>query len=113
MKNKHLNILWMNADPITAEHMLLMYSNNSLKMKMWDKLTIIIWGATSKLVANDPNIQKLIKEAQDVGVEFLGCIACAKSLETVDKLTELGIELLPMGKPLTELIQNDAYLISV
>jgi len=42
MSSDHLNILWTNADPITAEKMVFMYSINSLKRGWWKEVTLII-----------------------------------------------------------------------
>ena len=28
--DRHLHILWTNGDPVTAEHMVMMYATNSL-----------------------------------------------------------------------------------
>ncbi|WP_372715105.1 DsrE family protein [Ilyobacter sp.] len=113
MENNHLYILWTNADIVSAEHMVMMYSKNAILRNWWEKVTVIIWGATSKLVAENTNIQNLIKEGQEVGVEFSGCLACARNLGTAEKLTELGIELKLWGEPLTELIKNKERILTV
>lgn len=113
MGKGHLYILWTNDNPITAEHMVMMYSKNAVLRNWWDKVTVIIWGATSKLVAEDDNIQKLIKDGQGTGVKFSGCLACANNLGTTEKLTELGIELKLWGESLTELIKNGEFIITV
>lgn len=112
MDNK-LHILWTNDNVLTAEHMLFMYAPNTLKKKLWDDVTIIIWGATSKLVSENTHIQKLIKEAQDVGVKFSACSSCAQNLGTTQALTDLGIELKGWGEPLTEIIKNKENLITI
>jgi hypothetical protein len=65
-----LYILWTNADILTAEKMVMMYAANSMSQKWWDAVTVIIWGATAKLVAENDLIQAEIKTAQDAGVNF-------------------------------------------
>lgn len=110
---KHLHILWTNADPITSELMVFMYATNAMKMKWWDKVTVIIWGATSKLVAESGDIQDLIEIAKEAGVEFSACISCANKLNTFEAITNLDIELKGWGAPLTEILQNDEKLITV
>lgn len=106
MEKNHLYFLWTNDNPITAELMVIMYSKNALIRKMWDQVTVIIWGATSKLVAENSKIQSLIKEGQEAGVKFTGCIVCATELGVDTKLSQLGIELIKWGEPLTKLIKN-------
>jgi len=113
MKENKLNILWTNDNPITAEHMVMMYSKNAMLQRWWKDITVIIWGATAKLIAEDSNIQKLIKDAQKAGVEFVACLACASNLGTVDKLTDLGIDLKYMGVDLTNIIKEQQHLITI
>lgn len=112
MDNK-LYILWTNDNVLTAEHMLLMYAQNTLKMGLWNDVTIIIWGATSKLVAQNTQIQKSIQKAQEDGVKFSACSACAENLETTQLLLDLGIEVKGWGKPLTEIIKSKEHLITI
>ena len=111
-KNK-LSILWTNADPLTAEHMVMMYATNAMLKKWWDEVTVIIWGATSKLVAEDEKIQGLIRTARQAGVQFSACVACANALGTFEAIADMGIELKSWGQPLTELIKADEKLITV
>jgi hypothetical protein len=57
--------------------MMFMYRVNSLLKNWWEKITLIIWGATAKLVSEDENIQKMVKNALEAGVHISACIACA------------------------------------
>jgi len=45
-----------NDNPITAEKMVFMYTINSLIHGWWEKVTLIVWGATTKLVNENANI---------------------------------------------------------
>lgn len=113
MNDNKLHILWTNADPLSSEHMVMMYAKNAMLQKWWDEITVIIWGATSKLVAEDMNMQKLIKEAQEAGVKFSACISCANNLGTKDKIEKLGIELIVWGVPLTKVLKDKSPIIYV
>lgn len=112
MENK-LHILWTNDNVLTAEHMLLLYATKTMEFKLWDEIIIIIWGATSKLVAENEHIQKLVADAQKAGVMFTSCVKCAEDLGTTQALLDQGIELIAWGKPLTELIKNKNHLITI
>ena len=112
-ENKHLHILWTNADPLTAHQMVMMYAVNSLRAGWWDQVTVIIWGATAKYVAEDKDIQERIRAAMHVGVKFTACIACAVNLGVREKMEELGVELKPWGEPLTELLQRQETILTV
>jgi hypothetical protein len=112
-RKSHLYVLWTNADPMTAEKMVFMYTINSLLKGWWEKVTLIIWGATTKLVNEDETIQLLVKKAQEVGVHVSACKACAEQLEATDTLERLGVEIVYWGVPLTDILTNDEKLITI
>jgi len=91
----------------------MMYTINGMKRNWWDKITVIIWGATAELVAENARIQQLIKEGQEVGIHYTACIACARNVGVAEKLAELNIELIGWGIPLTEIIKEKKHLITV
>ena len=112
-KKTHLYLLWTNDNPITAEKMVFMYTVNSLINGWWEKVTIIIWGATTKLVSEDANIQKFVKEALEVGVHITACKACADQLGVTENLEKLKIEVKYWGVPLTEILKNEEKLLTI
>ena len=114
MEDKNsLHILWTNADPVTSEKMVMMYATNAMINGWWESVTVIIWGATAKLVAENAQIQESIKVAMNVGVKFSACIACARQLGVIEKLEALGIEVIAWGQPLTEILKGNEKLLTV
>ena len=113
MEKGKLNILWTNADINTSKLMVLMYTNNAIKQGWWDEVRVIIWGATAKLVAENKEVQALIKSSQETGVKFSACIACATELGVVEDIKALDIELIKWGGPLTEIIQKEEKLLTI
>ncbi|MFZ0451267.1 MAG: DsrE family protein [Desulfatiglandaceae bacterium] len=113
MEKTHLYVLWTNDNPITAEKMVFMYTINSRIRGWWENVTLIIWGATAKLVGEDVNIQKLIKEAIDAGVHVTACKACADQLGVTETLEKLQIEVKFWGLPLTEVLKNNEKLLTI
>ncbi len=111
--SKKLNILWTNDNPVTAELMVFMYAIHTKQHGLWDEMTIIVWGATVQLVAENPKIQDLVKKAQNAGVHVSACRSCADGLGATKTLEDLGIELIYWGEPLTEIIQKDEKLITM
>ena len=101
-----LNILWTNADELTAEMMVFMYAEASLSYKWWEEVEIIVWGSTAKLVAENKHIQEKLLDIKKKGVKVRFCIACATKLGVVDKIKSLGFDLEPMGGPLTEVLKS-------
>ncbi len=111
--SKHLYVLWTNDNPITAEKMVFMYTINSLIHGWWEKVTLIVWGATTKLVSENKEIQKQIKEALEAGVHVTACKACADQLGVSADLENLGVEVIYWGVPLTDILKNDKKLLTV
>lgn len=109
----HLYILWTSADPITAEKMLFMYAINSLIHGWWENVTLIIWGASAKLVGEDTNIQERVKEALEAGVHVTACKACADQLGVTETLEKLGVEVKYWGAPLTEVLAGEGRLLTL
>ena len=108
-----LYILWTNADRVTANLMVFMYAENSMRYNKWDAITIIVWGATTKLVAEDALIQSRIRALQELGVHFSACITCAEELGVTDMIRSLDIDLVKWLNPLTELLKGNKHLITV
>lgn len=113
MNKNELNVLWTNGDPVTSEHFLLLYTINAQKRGWFDQLNIIVWGSPAKLIAENINIQDLVKEAMKVGINIKGCLHCARELGVDKTLAAIGIKLEYMGDPLTELIKGDHKLITI
>lgn len=108
-----LNILWTNDNPHTAHTMVFMYATNAKLNNWWDEVDVIIWGPTAKLVAEDEGVQERINLAKKAGVNVVACIACATQFGVVEELQSLGIELKPMGEPLTDIIKTKKKLITI
>ncbi len=113
-KNR-LHILWTNDNVITAEKMVFMYGVNSKTRGWWDEVTIIVWGATVKLVSENKQIQELIEEAKLEGVHVTVCKRCADQLGVTDILEGLDIdlEIIYQGEPLTKILKDDEKLITI
>jgi hypothetical protein len=90
-----------------------MYTVNSLLKNWWEKVTLIVWGATAKLVSEDENIQKMVKKALEAGVHISACKACADQLGVTDTLEKLNIEVKYWGMPLTEILKNEETLLTI
>lgn len=114
MENRHLHILWTNADVTTGKLMVMMYAKYSILNGWWDRCTIILWGATAKLMAENGELQAEMAALRQLGgIEFAGCVTCARELDVVEELSALGVELDSWGPRLTALIQQGAPLITV
>jgi hypothetical protein len=110
---KDLFILWTNDNVITSEKMVLMYAHNAILKGWWENVTVIIWGATAKMVSENKGIQDKLKQMLKDGVHISACKACADQLGVSEILEDLGIELKYWGVPLTEVLMSDSKLITI
>lgn len=110
---KKLYILWTNADVNAAQFMVMMYATNAMLNGWWDEVVVIIWGATVKLTAENEGIQQKIRIAMQAGVTFSACISCAEQFGVVNEIQGHGIETIPWGAPLTEIIKSGIPLLTV
>jgi hypothetical protein len=112
-ENTDLHILWTNDNQVTAEKMVFMYGINSVIRGWWEKVTIIVWGATALLVYQNTDIQKKVKEAQEKGIHIIACKACADQLGVTESLEKLGIEVDYTGELLTSILKSGEALITI
>lgn len=108
-----LFILWTNADPVTADLMVFMYTENSMKYHKWNQIMVIIWGATTRLVSENTEIQARIRQLQEKGVHFSACVTCAEELGVRPVLEDLQIDLVKWLEPLTEVLKTRKHLLTV
>lgn len=111
--DRHLHIIWTDSDPDTAVNMVLMYATNALLNEWWDKVTVVIWGGSQKLAAENEAVRFEMQNARDVGVEFSACVSCANNLGTTEKLEADGIEVIRWGQKLSLLLQNGKHVLSI
>ncbi|MFC1514074.1 DsrE family protein [candidate division KSB1 bacterium] len=107
-----LAVVWTSGEKDVAIKMVFMYVDNGKRQGWWDEIQLIVWGPSSKLLSEDKDIQDYVKRMMTNGVEIVACKACADSYGVSDKLTELGLEVKYMGKPLTDLIKSDWHVVT-
>lgn len=106
-------ILWTTGDKDTAEHMVILYVHNA-KLKGWmDEVSVLVWGASQKLIAEDKEIQAKVKAMVDDGVKVTACLKCATDLEIEDSLKACNIDVYYTGELLSEWIKSGDTIISV
>jgi len=113
VKERELHILWTNADRTTAENMVFMYSENSMKNDWWDKITVILWGATQELVVSDAQIRDRLLALRELGVNISACLTCANKMGIREELEKYEIEIVRWGKRITDLMQAGKHLLSI
>ena len=104
-----LAVVWTSGDPDVAHKMALMYVHASQKRSWFEENVVIVWGPSSRLLAGDKELQAKVTAMIEDGVTFQACVACADMYGVTPKLRELGVEVKPMGEPLTRLLQDDGW----
>lgn len=108
-----LLVLWTSGDRDVALNMVLMYVYNAKANGWWKGLTLLIWGASPKLLAEDAEVQKKVVEIKDTGVRLIACKKCAENLGLVEKIEALGIEVFYTGEFLTDWIKSGKPVITI
>jgi hypothetical protein len=101
-----LAVLWTSGDPYVAHKVCFMYTHNAKKHNWFDRVQLIVWGPSAKLLAEDASLQDTVKQMITDGVELKACKACADSYGVSDDLAALGIDVKYMGKPLTGYLKS-------
>jgi hypothetical protein len=112
-KNKELLILWTNDNLGTSINMVLMYAENAKLQGWWEDITLLIWGSTAKLVAENPDIQNYIKNVKKADVRVIACRQCAENYNVVENIEKQGIEVFYTGQFLTDWIKEDKKYFSI
>jgi len=106
MSNKLL-IVWSSGEKEVAKKLVLLYGSVMLPRGYWDEATIMIWGPSAKLLAEDKELQEQMKVVQKTGVNFNACVVCVEDYGVSKELEELSIELIHTGEMLTQSLQSD------
>jgi hypothetical protein len=101
-----LVVLWKDGDKVNAEHMILMYTLNAKIRNWWDEVTLVIWGSSGRLVTEDEGIALIVKKMMEEGVIVRACKACAEGMHTVEKLEDMGVDVVYIGKDFTDYLKN-------
>ncbi len=109
---ERLAILWTSGDPEVAHRVCLMYSHAAHKHGWFDEVRFIVWGPSARLLAADKDIQAKVASMMDDGIHVQACVVCADSYGVSEDLRAMGIEVKPMGKPLSDYIQSDWDVLS-
>ncbi len=110
---KEAKILWTTDNKETAEHMVLLYAHNA-KLKGWmEEVTVLVWGASQRLINEDKDIQEKIKAMIKDGVKVVACLKCADNMDIKNGLTACNIDVFYTGEFLSEWIKSGDTIISV
>jgi hypothetical protein len=102
-----LVVLWTSDNPELAKTMVFMYTHNAKKNNWFNEITLIIWGPSAKLAAENEEIQRQIAQMKRDGVKIEVCVSCARMLGVDEKLRQLGYDVKGMGAPLSDYLKQN------
>ena len=105
-------VVWTSADSEVAHKVSFMYTHNAKRAKWFDEVTLIIWGPSSRILAGDKKLQEAVKQMMKDGVNVQACVVCADMYGIAGRLREMGIEVKPMGSPLSDMLKSDYKVIT-
>ena len=101
-----LVVVWTSGDREVARKMVFMYTKNGRLRDWWGRVRLVVWGPSALLLSGDRELQEELEDLKAAGVELLACKACADLYGVADKLRALGVEVIFMGQPLTEMLKS-------
>ena len=104
--SNNLFIIWTSGDKEVTLKMVFMYARNAKKHHWWERVRLVVWGPSSKLLSEDTELQGHLQILKDFGVECYACVTCAEMYGVSNQLKELGIEVIPMGEPVTQMLKE-------
>jgi hypothetical protein len=108
----NLFILWTSGDREVAIETVFMYALNSKLQGWWADVELCIWGPSAKLAVNDEEINARLYHIINSGVRVTACKACTDHYDLSDKLEKMGIDVIYMGGPLTDILRSEARILT-
>lgn len=110
--NDKLVVVWTSGDREVAENMVFMYTLNAKKKEWFKDVTFIVWGPSTKLLTEDKELRKSLKEMTDEGITIEACLRCAENYQVVPELEKMGVDVKLMGSILSTYLKEDRKIIT-
>ena len=111
-KKEKLAVLWVSGDRDVAEKSCLMYTHAAKRNGWFDEVVLIVWGSSSRLLAEDEALQEKVRAMIEDGVILEACISCSNMLGVTEELKDLGIDVKGMGVPLTNYMKSGYHVLT-
>ena len=107
-----LVVLWTSDDPYVAERVAFMYTHAAKTAGWFEEVTLIIWGPSAKLAAENIKVQEKLKAMKEDGIIIEACIVCANEYGVTDALKDMDFVVKGMGRPLTGYLKSGAKVLT-
>jgi hypothetical protein len=108
-----LVVLWTSGDREVALKMVFMYTYNAKARGWWEDITLVVWGPSAKLLTEDKELQEYMARIMEAGVTVKACKGCSDQYGVSEKLEDLGITVLYIGKELTDYIKEGREMLTI
>jgi hypothetical protein len=115
MELKKLLVIWTSDNREVTLNACFMYTYNAKFKFGWERVRLIVWGPSGRLLAEDEEVQAELKKMADVGVEIVVCQKCADQLGTHEALEKIdGIyTIYKVGPHTTDMLMDDSWRVLV
>jgi hypothetical protein len=111
--NDKLVVLWTSGDREVALKMVFMYTYNAKTRGWWEDITLVVWGPSAKILSEDEELQEYMKRIMEAGVTVKACKGCSDQYGISEKLEELGITVLYIGKEMTDYMKEGREILTI
>lgn len=108
-----LLVLWTSGEREVASNMVFMYTLNGCLHGWWQEVTLLIWGASGKLLVEDTALQEKLPKMMDAGVRIVACKKCAENQGIAERLEAMGVDVFYTGTFLTDWLKSEKKVLSV
>jgi hypothetical protein len=102
-----LAVVWTQGDREVADKMVFKYIKTAKTNGWWRHITLIVWGPSVRLLANDAGLQEKAGELLALGVDMKANADTADEYGAAGNLQTLGIDVKDLGLGLTEVLQDE------
>jgi len=102
-----LVVIWSSGDREVAVQTCLTYVEYAVKNKLFNDTTLVVWGPSANLLANDRELQARIELLIDMGAKVQASADSASFYGISSKLKELGIDVKQIDASLTGILKAD------
>lgn len=110
--NEKMVIVWTSGDREVALKMVFMYTLNAKKRGWWEDITLVVWGPSAKLLTEDKELQEYMKQIMEAGVTVKACKGCSDQYGVSEQLEGLGINVLYIGKELSDYVKEERNVLT-
>jgi hypothetical protein len=107
-----LAVIWTSSDPEVADKVCFMYAQNAKKQGWFKEVVLIVWGPSVRLLAENDDLKADITKIIEMGITVEASLSCAQLYGVGPDLTDLDIDVKPIGVPLTGYIKEGWHIIT-